>query len=86
MHVCIYSIVYMSNIQYNVLYTIHISVHMDILMKLYKNPEIKLRMYILGFLGGSVLKNLPLKQETVSIPGSQRSLEKEMATHSSVLA
>ena len=43
-----------------------------------------------GFLGGKVVKNMPASAEDgardmVSIPGSGRSLEKEMATHSSVL-
>ena len=33
-----------------------------------------------------VVKNLPAVQETGSIPGSGRFLEKEMATHSSILA
>ena len=37
--------------------------------------------------GGSVVKNLPAKQETqVQSLGGEDSLEKEMATHSSVLA
>ena len=36
------------------------------------------------FLGGSVVKNPPANAEDAgSIPGSGRSLEKEMATHSS---
>ena len=40
-----------------------------------------------GFLGGSVVKNLPASAgETGSIPGSGRFLEKEMATHSCILA
>ena len=40
-----------------------------------------------GFPGGSVVKNLPVMQETASlIPGSGRSPEKEMATHSSISA
>ena len=44
-------------------------------------------MLSVGFPGGSVVKNLPGKAEdTSSIPGSQRPLEKEMATHSSILA
>ena len=33
-----------------------------------------------------VVKNLSAMQETSSIPGSGRFLEKEMATHSSILA
>ena len=37
-------------------------------------------------LGAQVVKNLPAMQETGSIPGSGRFLEKEMATHSSILA
>ena len=37
--------------------------------------------------GGSVVKNPPANaEEAGSIPGSGRSLEKEMATHSSILA
>ena len=40
-----------------------------------------------GFLGGSVVKNLPASAGDVgSIPGSGTSPEKEMATHSSILA
>ena len=40
------------------------------------------------FPGGSVMKNLPAMQETwvQSLPGSRRSLEKGMATNSSILA
>ena len=37
-----------------------------------------------GFLGGSVVNNSHTKQD--SIPGPRRSLEKEMAPHSSTLA
>ena len=37
-----------------------------------------------GFLGGSVVKNSHTKED--SIFGLRRSLEKEMATHSSILA
>ena len=41
----------------------------------------------MGFPGGSVVKNLPAKQETqVQFPGWEDPLEKEMATHSSILA
>ena len=43
-----------------------------------------------GFSGGSVVKKLPANaedaRETHSVPGSGRSPEKEMATHSSILA
>ena len=40
-----------------------------------------------GFPGGSVVKNPPASiGDAGSIPGSGRSLEKEMATHSSTLA
>ena len=40
-----------------------------------------------GFPGGSVVKNLPAKQETqVRSLGREDPLEKEMATHSSILA
>ena len=42
---------------------------------------------LLGFPGGSLVKHLPASAEdTGSIPGSGRPLEKEMATHSSMLA
>ena len=41
----------------------------------------------LGFPGGSIVKNPPAMQETqVWSPGQGDSLEKEMATHSSILA
>ena len=41
----------------------------------------------MDFLGGSVVKNLPAMQETwVRSLGWADSLEKEMATHSSILA
>ena len=41
----------------------------------------------LGFSGGSVVKNLPAMQETrVRSLGQEDPLEKEMATHSSILA
>ena len=45
-------------------------------------------MYIQsGFPGGSVVKNLPTKARDMgSIPGSGRSLEKKIATRSSILA
>ena len=40
-----------------------------------------------GFPGGSVVKNLPAKQEMpVQSLGQEDSLEEEMATHSSILA
>ena len=40
-----------------------------------------------GFPGGSVVKNLPIMQETqVQSLGQEDPLEKEMATHSSILA
>ena len=40
-----------------------------------------------GFPGGSVVKNLPIKQETrVLYLGQEDPLEKEMATHFSILA
>ena len=46
--------------------------------------------YIWVFQGGSVVKNLPVKvgdtQDVGLISGSGSSLEKEMATHSSILA
>ena len=77
MHVCVYIVLYIRTI-YNTMYYIQyilVSTWPNKLMTLYMNPEIKLCMYILGFLSGSVLKNPPAMQETVSIPGSQRSLE-----------
>ena len=41
----------------------------------------------LGFTGGAVVKNPPAKQETwVRLLGQENPLEKEMATHSSILA
>ena len=41
----------------------------------------------LGFLGDSLVENLPANLEDVGlIPGLRRSLEKEMAVHSSILA
>ena len=44
-------------------------------------------MCYLGFSGGSVVKNLPARQETqVQSLGQEGPLEKEMATHSSILA
>ena len=40
-----------------------------------------------GFPGGAMVKNLPAKAgNTDLIPGSGRSLEKEMAAHSGILA
>ena len=42
---------------------------------------------IFGFPGGSVIKNLPEMQETLAQPlGGEDPLEKEMVTHSSILA
>ena len=47
-------------------------------------PSIQMEYYSSG---GSVVKNLPATAEDASsILGSRRSLEKEMATHSSILA
>ena len=44
-------------------------------------------MFLMGLPGGSGVKNLPANvADSVLIPGSQRSLEKGMATHSSILA
>ena len=44
-------------------------------------------MLLLDFPGGSVVNNLPAKQETqVWSLGREDPLEKEMATHSSILA
>ena len=44
-------------------------------------------MLISGFPGGSVVKNLPVKQETwIRSLGWEDPLEKEMATNSSILA
>ena len=42
---------------------------------------------MMGFPGGQSVKNLPVMQETqVWFLGQEDSLEKEMATHSSILA
>ena len=44
-------------------------------------------MFILGFPAGSVVKNPPAKQEMrIRSLGREDPLEKEMATHSSILA
>ena len=47
-------------------------------------------MLLKGFLGGSVVRNLPAMQETqetwVQSLGQEEPLEEEMATHSSILA
>jgi len=41
----------------------------------------------MGFLGGSVVKNLPAKQEIhIQSLGQEDLLEKKIATHSSILA
>ena len=46
-----------------------------------------LNVNVLDFPGGSVVKNLPAMQETwVQSLGWEDPLEKEMATHSSILA
>ena len=46
--------------------------------------------YVLGFPGGSVVKNLPVNagdmETQVCFLGQEDPLEKEMATHSSILA
>ena len=43
-------------------------------------------LYILGFPGGSVVKNcLPMQEIWLQSLGQQDPLEKEMATHSSIL-
>ena len=58
--------------------------HMVKNMKMFKTSP---KDALPGFLGGSVVKNLPAKQETrVWFPGWEDPLEKEMATHSSILA
>ena len=49
--------------------------------------EIILSAESMGFPGGSVVKNLPAKQETrVRSLGQEDLLEKEKATHSTILA
>ena len=54
---------------------------------LYLMGEIGKRTSLSGFPGDSVVKNLPDKAEgSGSIPGFEDALEKEMATHSSILA
>ena len=40
----------------------------------------------LGFPGGSVVKNLPMQDSWVQFLGREDPLEKEMATHSNILA
>ena len=48
---------------------------------------LRLPVYFWGFPGGSVVKNLPAMQEMRVLPlGGEDPLEKEMATHSSILA
>ena len=50
-------------------------------------PETTVKSWERGFPGGSVVKNPPAKQETqVWSLGWEDTLEKEMATHSSILA
>ena len=50
-------------------------------------PETTVKSWERGFPGGSVVKNPPAKQETqVRSLGREDPLEKEMATHSSILA
>ena len=53
-----------------------------------KLPQHCCQLYFnLGFPGGSVVKNLPVSARDVgSIPGWERSPEKEIAVHSRVLA
>ena len=49
--------------------------------------ELQMSRYIKGFPGGSVVKNPPAMQETLDRSlGQEDLLEKEMATHSSILA
>ena len=44
-------------------------------------------MIVMGFTGGSVVKNLPAMRKTqVQCLGQEYSLEKETATHSSIVA
>ena len=44
-------------------------------------------IFLMGFPGGSVIRNQPAKQETwIQSMGQEVPLEKEMATHSSILA
>ena len=60
--------------------------HRD-LGKGYKKVSNTNRTQISGFPGGSVVKNLPAVQETWARSlGQEDPLEKEMATHSSILA
>ena len=50
-------------------------------------PETTVKSWERGFPGSSVVKNPPAKQETqVRSLGREDPLEKEMATHSSILA
>ena len=51
------------------------------------SPPLLFWLSVMGFPGGSVVKNLPAKQEMqVQSLGREDSLEKEMSTHSSILA
>ena len=51
------------------------------------NSLLLISIYLLGFPGGSAIKNLPAKLETrVWSLGQEDPLKKEMATHSSILA
>ena len=50
-------------------------------------PKKRGSVFILGFPGGSAVKNLPAMQETgVRSLGQEDPLEEKMATHSSILA
>ena len=54
-------------------------------MDISRNTDISI--FIFGFPDGSVVKNLPAKQEMqVWSLGQENPLEKEVATHSSILA
>ena len=49
--------------------------------------KIRVLLQLLGFPGGSVVKNLPANAGDVgSVPGQKDLLEKEVANHSSILA
>ena len=84
---------------YNVILIFMRVIH-DVFSKLYRNHSYKSfssknksyksfssKPMSQGFPGGSVVPNLPANAGDMgSIPGSGRSLEKEMAAHSSILA
>ena len=54
---------------------------------MYVHMCVYIYIYIYGFPGGSVVKNsLPMQEMQVQSLGPEDAVEKEMATHSSILA